>query len=340
MAGRNNSLLDADFEDDDDLLNDDRQFGSDDLPDTSVKTIDVSDKEEDKLEIEVADDTPEADRGKWNADNVSTDTKEEEAAAYSQRVRDRIAKETAKVHAERRAKEDRERQLNELSGAAKKLIEENNRLKGLIENGEKVLMSESTGRIDGQIAAAKAAYREAVEAGDVNGQLAAQENLAKAIAEKDRMSTYRPAPIPRTDEKDFDKYTAPVQQQQQVMPDQRALSWQEQNKWFGRDEGMTAYAMGLHSQMVNREGIMPQGDTYWNRLDTEMRKRFPEKFPTNSRSEPRRTDTVVAPAVRSNNGKVTRKVTLTSSQVQLARRLGLTVEQYAEQVALENGRKD
>src|ERR1044072_352779 len=118
MSGRNNSLLDADFEADDDLLNDDRQFGSDDLPDTSVKTVDVSDKEEDKLEIEVADDTPEADRGKWNADNVSTDTKDEEPAAYSQRVRDRIAKETAKVHAERRPKEDRERQLNELSGDA------------------------------------------------------------------------------------------------------------------------------------------------------------------------------------------------------------------------------
>lgn len=335
MAGRNNSLLDADFEDDDDFTSE-RTFG-DDTP--APKVNDVADKDEDaSLVVEIVDDTPEADRDKWNADKLSTDKTDDddEAAAYSRRVKERIAKETAKVHAERRAKEDRERQLNELSTFSKKMLEENNRLKALIESGEKVLVTESTGRIDGQIAAAKAALHQAIEAGDVSGQIAAQENLAKYTAEKDRIGTYRPQAIPRSDEKELERFTAPVQQQA-PQPDQRALEWRENNKWFQRDEAMTAFAMGLHSQLVNREGIMPQGETYWNRLDTEMRKRFPEKF-SNSRGEPRRTDNVVAPAVRSNNGKVTRKVTLTSSQVQLARRLGLTVEQYAEQLALESGR--
>lgn len=338
MAGRNNSLLDADFDNDEDDFALEPNFGKEE---PEPKVTDVADKDEpSELVVEIVDDTPEADRDKWNADKLSTDKDEDEeteAQAYSRRVKERIAKETAKVHAERRAKEDRERQLNELSSFSKKMLEENNRLKALIENGEKVLMTESTGRIDGQIAAAKAALHQAIEAGDVAGQIAAQENLAKYSAEKDRIGTYRPQAIPRSDEKELERFTAPVQQQQAPQPDERALAWREQNKWFQRDEAMTAFAMGLHSQLVNREGIMPQGETYWNRLDSEMRKRFPEKF-SNSRGEPRRTDNVVAPAVRSNSGKVTRKVTLTSSQVQLARRLGLTVEQYAEQLALESGR--
>lgn len=334
MAGRNNSLIDGEFEDEDDFGKD-TSFGSEDTFVEPEKKVDEKD-----IVVDIVDDTPEGDRGKWSADNLSTDEDgETEQEKYSKRVKDRIAKETAKVHAERRAKEDRERQLNEAITFSKRILEENNQLKGLIENGEKVLVSESSGRLEGQIAAAKAAYREAHEAGDVNGQLAAQESLAKAISERDRLSTHRPQNLPRMDEKELSRFTAPPQQQQ-VMPDQTALSWQEKNKWFGRDEAMTAFAMGLHSQMVNREGILPtDGEPYWKRLDNEMRKRFPERFQS-SGSTARRTDIVVAPASRSNGSNATRKVTLTESQARLARRLGLTLEQYASQVAAESGQKE
>jgi hypothetical protein len=332
MAGRENSLLDNDFED----FDEDKElvFGDDDKVDGSPKDTDKPAE----IVVDVVDDTPDEDRGKWSADKLPTDDDaDDEREKYSRRVKERIAKETAKVHAERRAKEDRERQLNEAIEFSKRILAENNQLKGLIENGEKVLVSESSGRLEGQIAAAKAAYREAVEAGDVNGQLAAQENLAKAIAERDRLSTHRPQSLPRMDEKELSRFTVQPQQQQQVVPDQTALSWQEKNKWFGRDEAMTAFAMGLHSQLVNREGILPSdGDQYWGRLDREMRKRFPERFQSGTA---RRSDIVVAPAARSNGGGATRKVTLTESQARLARRLGLTLEQYASQVAAESGQQ-
>ncbi len=98
---------------------------------------------------------------------------------------------------------------------------------------------------------------------------------------------------------------------------------------------MTAYAMGLHQQLVNRDGILPSdGDEYWKRLDSDLRKRFPERF-TTERTAPRRTDTVVAPASRSASGKTTRTVTITESQARLARALGLTAQQYAEQLVAE-----
>lgn len=334
MSGRGMLDQDFDFSEDDDV-EDKGFFKPDDLNEQPPK------KTEEDLTVEVVDDTPEQDRGKWTADKQSTDAAEDdedEQTKYSRRVKERIAKETAKVHAERRAKEERERQLQEAVTIAQKLIAENNQLKGLIESGEKVLMTESSGRIDGQIAAAKFALREAHEAGDINGQIAAQENLAKLIAEKDRISQHRPMPLPRMEERALQRFTAP-QQPQQVQPDPEALRWQEKNKWFSRDEAMTAYALGLHSQLVNREGILPSdGKEYYDRIDSEMRKRFPERFGRDA--APRRTDTVVAPAVRSNGGKVTRKVTLTESQARLARRLGLTLEQYAQQVAAENGEKE
>jgi len=328
MAGKN--MLDQEF---------DEFEVKDDLPvfrdDKSSQKEDKSD--DDQVEVSIVDDTPEADRGKWSADEKSTDEGDDEQAAYSKRVKDRIAKETAKVHAERRAKEDRERQLTELAELSKRILAENNALKGLIENGEKVLMTESQGRLAGQINAAKMQLREARDAGDINGEIAAQENLAKLVAEKDRLSTHRPQPLQRMDEREFGRFTQPAPQQQ-AEPEAAAVEWQGKNKWFGRDEAMTAFALGVHQQLVNREGILPSdGDEYYRRIDGEMHKRFPERF--QQTTTPRRTETVVAGAVRSQS-KATRKVTLTQSQAHLARRLGLTLEQYAEQLTAESGKKE
>lgn len=337
MANKN-SMLDNDFEEFEDtgttIFGDDDK---DDLPSPKGDRPPAKDDEADEgLVIEVKDDTPDEDKGRWVADKDTSDDEDEEVVKKAQSAKDRISQMTARVHAERRAKEERERQLNEAVSVAQRLISENNQLKGLIENGEKVLVTESAGRLKGQIDAAKAAMREAHEAGDINGQIAAQENLAKLVAEQDRMSMHRPQPLPRLDEREL---AARFQQQPQPpQPPQDALAWQEKNKWFGRDEAMTAFAMGMHSQLVNREGILPNdGPEYYGRIDREMRKRFPERFQTSS--APRRTDTVVAPAVRSNGGGSTRKVTLTESQARLAKRLGLTLEQYAQQVVAENGKK-
>jgi DNA-binding FrmR family transcriptional regulator len=332
---KENSLLDNEFDefDDKDFVH---SFGDDKEEELPAPKKD--DKEEEGIVVDVVDDTPEEDRDKWKADGNDADKgddEDDEAVKYSEKVKKRIAKETAKVHAERRAKEDRERQLQEAVAFAQRILNENNQLKGLIENGEKVLVSESTGRLKGQIDAAKAALREAHEAADINAQIAAQEVLAKLVAEQDRLSMHRPQALPRMDEKELSRFQQPQQVQPQVPPD--AQAWQDKNRWFGRDEIMTSFAMGLHSHIVNREGLVPGTDEYYGRIDKEMRSRFPERF--QSKTAPRRTDTVVAPAVRSNGGGGTRKVTLTESQARLAKRLGLTLEQYAEQVVAENGSK-
>lgn len=325
MAGKKNSLIDNDFEeDDDDLLS--PEFGDDDEGPKG-------------LQVEIQDDTPEADRDKWNADKTPTDVtaeEESEAEKYSKRVKARLNKETARWHAERRAKEDRERQLTEAVRLAERLMNENNNLKGYIENGEQVFMTEHQTRVESQITAAKLALREAHEAGDINGQIAAQENLARLAAIRERAASHIPQRLARNDGHELNTLVQPVQQTPQ--PEPEALDWQKKNKWFGRDEAMTAYAMGLHQQLVSREGILPSdGKEYWNRLDQDLHKRFPEKFQNNGGGA-RRSDVVVATGGRSSGAVGPRRtVTLTESQANLARRLGLTPQQYAEQLVAEHG---
>lgn len=331
MAGKN-SLLDNEFDDEDDLLRS-PSFGKDEEDDDQGKAVDV----------QIEDDTPEADRGKPTSDDRPADddlTEEDEATAYTKRVKNRLGKEAARYHNERRTREDRERQLNEAVQVAQRLINENNQLKGFIENGEKVFMTEHQQRLDADIKQAQHAYREAIEAGDVTGQVAAQTNLARLSAQADRISIHRPQPLGRTDPNSVvQQFAQPVQQAQ---PEPEALRWQEKNKWFGRDDAMTAYAMGLHKQL-EREGVVPSdGKEYWGRLDKDLKQRFPEKYtPITDSGTPRRTNTVVAPATRTAGGKQTRTVTLTETQASLARRLGLTVQQYAEQLVAEGtGNKD
>lgn len=329
MAG--NSLIDAEFIEEDDPL---------DLPERDeMQPVETGRpkqkaKDADPLEVEVIDDTPEKDRGKWVADDEKDGEPdipdEDEVKSYSDVVQKRIAKMTARMHAERRAAEQHAREKQEALTIAQRLIAENNQLKGIVENGEKVLIGEHKGRLEGMLAQAKAAYREAQEAGDTNGIIAAQEQMARAVAQMDRLSTHRPQQLQREDVAALQQRFQPQAQQPQVDP--KAADWQTKNNWFGRDEGMTAYAMAVHTKLVNREGISPNDPEYYQKIDAEMQKRFPEKF--EKAPAPRRTQTVVAPANRAGSS-APRKVQLTESQARIARRIGLTLEQYAEQLLVE-----
>jgi hypothetical protein len=286
-----------------------------------------------EVDIEVVDDTPEEDKGKWIA-NDETDGEpdfpdDEEKKEYGKKVKDRIDKLTARMQAERRAKEQTERQFSESVTAAKAIIEENNRLKELIQSGEKVLVDEHRGRLEAALNTAKAAYREAHEAGDVDGVIAAQEQMSKAVAAMDRVSIHRVEEIPKSDPEAFGRE---FNKRPQPVADPDALKWREKNDWFMNDDVMTQYALIIHNQLVTKEGMQPKGSEYYKRIDSEMTKRFPEKFKT-----PRRTrGAAVAGGDRTGAGKSgTRRVTLTETQVALARRLGLSNEQYAKQVLAE-----
>jgi len=329
------TLIDSDF--DDGEVVEGLGLGAD-LPDPPQALKDGP--KEDEIEIVVQPDAPPADRGRPTADDLPTDADpgaDDEATSYSKRVQERIKKETARFHAERRAKEDRERQLNEAAERLKALVRENNQLKEMVEGGEKVLISEHTGRLQGEIEKAKAAYREAHEAGDVNGVLAAQDLISKANAKLVQAEAHQARPLPRMNEEEVERLYRPPPSA--PAPDPRALEWTERNPWFQRDEVMTYVAMATHKKLV-AEGVDPQSDDYYNQIDSEVRKRFPEKFQNSQQQQQtaRRRESVVAPPSRQsvNGGGSRTRVVLSESQVKLARRLGLTPEQYASQVAAES----
>jgi hypothetical protein len=346
MAPKKGSLLDTDFLDDDEddfSLRDDTEIDlSDDKEDVEVevkeeKKPSKKDKEDDLI-IEVENDTPDKDKDRWVADDEKDgkpdEITEDDLRKYSKEVQSRIKKMTARTHAERRRADDRERQLQEAIRVAGDLLKRNNQLSELVESGEKVLVGEHKSRLESQLTQAKVSYREAHEAGDVNGMAAAQENIAKAAAAMDRVSTHQATPLPRISEEDFRRQFA---QQPQIDPQTQA--WREKNDWFGKDTLMTGYAMSLHTELTRNRNIQPQDQAYWKTINTEMKKRFPEKFGDAPANGARRAAPVVAPAGRMGSSEA-RKVVLTESQVKLARRLGLTTEQYARQVMLDAKNKE
>lgn len=323
------SMLDTEFDEFEDNV-----FGDDPPVHEEPKELPLETLKPEEVEVVIEDDTPEQDRGRPTADNLPTDD-EDEATKYSRRVKERIAKETAKVHAERRSREALDRELNAATAYMKNLIRENTQLKDMVENGEKVLVTEHTSRLKGDMESAKAAYREAHEAGDVNGMLAAQQNMAMAAAKLSQAEVHQVRPLTRTDEAEADKFYKQAQGSPQVDP--RAAEWAARNTWFQRDDVMTYVAMSAHKKLVS-EGVTPDHADYYKSIDAEVRKRFPEKFKTAERTAaPRRTESVVAGVSRGNGAPARTKVTLTESQVKLAKRLGLKPEEYASQFAAERG---
>ena len=285
------------------------------------------------FELEIVDDTPEEDRNKpRRADGQEPDIPEDdEIANYGENVQKRIKQLKYEFHEERRRKEEASRLQEEAVSYAQKIYEENQRLKKALEDGEGVLINQAKGRVEAELDKAKAAYKEAYESGDPDALVNAQEKLTELQAEKLRVNSYKPKPQPET--------PAPQAKAQQVQkPDEHAMRWAQNNEWFNKDKMMTAFAYGVHEDLVSNHGIDPRRSPqiYYERIDQEMRKRFPDKFDGQSIEDApaRQTGSVVAPASRS--AKKPRRVQLTSTQVSLAKRLGLTNEQYAAQLLKES----
>jgi hypothetical protein len=277
------------------------------------------------VEVEVVDDTPKADQGR-KASDPPTDVTDEELEDYSDKVRKRIQHFSKGYHDERRAKEEALRASQELERVTQTLMEENKKLKGNVTKNQTALLEQAKKNAAIETEGAKRAYKEAYESGDSDAVLAAQESLTNAKLKSDRLANFK---IPALQET-----AAPVQQQvEQIAPavqvDDRASDWQKTNSWFGSDDEMTSLALGLHNKLV-KQGVSPQSDEYYETIDSRMRQVFPDNFED---AEPKKRKTqVVAPATRSTAPK---KVTLTRTQVQIAKRLGLTPEQYAKQVAID-----
>jgi len=286
--------------------------------------------DDDGFEIEVVDDTPDQDKGKprraEGADPKVPD--DDEIQSYSEGVQKRIKQLKFEYHEERRAKEEAARLQEEALRYAQQIKTENDNLRKTLSEGENVLVNQAKGRVAAELDKAKAAYKAAYESGDPDALLEAQEKLTVLQNERIRYDNYRPQPAPQP---------APQPQYQQQTPQpnrpsDRAMKWAERNQWFEKDSEMTGYAYGLHEKLV-KSGVAPDTEEYYNKIDSAVRRVFPDRFDDVSFEETapqRQAGNVVAPAARS--GKKPRKVQLTSTQVSLAKRLGLTNEQYAAQL--------
>ena len=303
----------------------------------------AEDTVDDGVEIEVVDDTPEVDRNRKPA-RPPEDVTDEELDEYSEKVQKRIKNLSRGYHDERRAKETALRERQELERYARQIIEENEQLKSTVSKNQEALLEQAKRTANGELILAKRAYRQAYDAGDGEALVEAQEKLTAAKLKSDRLANLRPNALQQNETavKPASTTETQVEQTQQVENtapepvDERANEWAKSNTWFGTDDEMTSFALGLHNKLV-KEGVNPQSDEYYESINTRMRQVFPDNFEDTDNSpeedlQPRKQATVVAPATRSTAPK---KVTLSKTQVSLAKRLGVPLDIYAKQVAEE-----
>jgi hypothetical protein len=318
----------------------DREDGTIEVEPSSAITVDISgdapvpkakpDTSNNEIEIEVVDDTPKADRDR-KVSEAPEEVTEEELEDYSDKVRNRIKHFSKGYHDERRAKETALREREELERYAQKLVDENKGLKTSVSKNQSVLLDQAKRTAGSELDEAKRAYKEAYESGDTDAVVDAQESMTTAKIKADRLGNIQ---LPSLQEEETALEQNTTEQSAPVPVDERANEWAKTNTWFGSDDEMTSLALGLHNKLV-KEGMNPQSDDYYDAIDARMQQLFPEQFgevDKPDRKTSKRQANVVAPATRSTSPK---KVTLTRTQVDLAKRLGVDLKDYAKQVAIE-----
>jgi hypothetical protein len=277
---------------------------------------------ESDVEVEVVDDTPEADRNRPPMKEAPADVTDEELASYSENAKKRIQHFSKGYHEERRAKEAALREREEALRLAQSVIEENKKLQSNLGQGQQALLEQAKKVVAQELEQAKRQYKEAYESGDSDKLVDAQEALTSAKIKAERVNNFKP-PLQKP---------KPVVQPdpEPVVPqvDPKVNAWREANPWFGDNKRMTAMALTIHQELVD-SGVDTRSDEYFGRINAEMRQVFPDAFPS---EKPVKKASVVAPATRNT---APRKIVLTRTQETLAKRLGLTNEQYARAVAEE-----
>jgi len=303
------------------------------------KPVDVN-AEGDDFSLEIEDDTPVADKfaepplSKEEVEELEKDNHED----YSKRVKDRIDKMKKAWHDERREKEAALREQQEAINLAKRVMAEHQKLREAYSTGEKEYISTVQSAAELQLEVAKQTYRDAVDSGETDRIVEAQAKLTEASLKKDRASGFKPQMNP--EEQSFQMPQQQYQQPNQPQVDPLTSQWLEKNSWYGPDEEMTALALGTHAKLEKEFGKGYIGtQEYFKRIDETMRKRFPESFSEEvntqsggdkpSQRAEVKSSSVVAPATRSTAAK---RIVLKASPVALAKKLGLTPEQYAREM--------
>jgi hypothetical protein len=301
--------------------------------------VTVEDDDDEEVKVKIVDDTPEEDR---NKEPLPSEIKSElerldESQEYTAGVTQKFKQYKKAWHDERREKEAALREQQEALKMAQRILDENNKLKGMLQSGEKELISTYQTSAEMELDKAERNYKEAYDSGDSDRLLAAQKELVRAEMKLDKAKNFKPTvQIPENEVQ-----TAPSRQEAEPQMDPKVASWVSRNPWFvDRDKrAMRKFAEGVHEDLAERYGKGYIGtDEYFNSIDKEVKKRFPEEFASsspNDEGKPQRTrpSTVVAPAKRSTAPK---QVVLSKTEVGLAKKLGLTKEQYArEKMKLE-----
>lgn len=287
----------------------------------------VEEKAEDEIQIE--DDVPEEDRGRKPMETPPEDPTDEELNAVSQKVRDRTREFHRAYHDERRAKESAIREREKALELAKAVYEENQRLKGTVNQNQNVMLENAKAQLNAAVEEAKRKYKEAYETGDSDALVSAQEEMTSAKVKLERLASIKPKPL--QEEKNEVQIDQAVNSAPR--PDDKAVSWAKANPWFGPDKEMTGFALAVHDKLVNDMGLDPQSDEYYQRLNGRLRQVFPDKFESEEQAEAsgsRKKSNVVASATRST---APRKIVLQQSEVNIAKRLGIPLEEYAREVA-------
>jgi len=292
-------------------------------------------EDEQAADIEVNDETGEATlQDKEQAplvEQAAPTQQEEELEQYSDKVKKRIDKMTARL---REAQRREEAALEYARNVQSQLQEANTRY----QSTDKQRLNETKSRIETQSVALKQIIRKAREEGDVDTEMEAQERLAQLVVEQRQLQGYEAAMQQRDQQAEQpaqQAYQQPQQAYQQpTRLDPKAEQWAEDNPWFGKDTVMTHAAWGIHRELVQNEGVDPQSDEYYDELNRRIRETFPQKFSQSSQNNrSTRSAQAVAPANRSSGvNSARRTVRLSPSQVAIAKKLGVPLEEYAKYV--------
>ena len=306
------------------------KFGEDyKFPDEVEDKVDVTVEGDEDITVDIVDDAPPEDR---NVNPLPEDIKEDlekadESAEYSKNVKQKFTQYKKAWHDERRAKEAALREQQEALSTAQRILDENNRLKNILHNGEKELISTYQTTAEMELDKAERSYKEAYDSGDSDRLLDAQKEMVRAQLKLDKAKNFQPTVQPQQSN---------VQYQQPTQPqlDPKVANWVSKNQWFvdPNKRAMRRYAEGVHEDLESRFGRGYIGtDEYYANIDKEVKARFPEEFGSTSKNEissRTRPSTVVAPVKRSTAPK---QVVLTRTAANIAKKLGITPQQYAKE---------
>jgi hypothetical protein len=277
--------------------------------------LDLEDEQDTEVEVEAAKEEPQVE--------AATEDQFEKAETNTQKRIDRLTKKMREA----------ERQKDEALRYAQGVQAEAAQLKDRMNAMDTNYVNEYSNRVTSEMGTAEGELARAIEIGDTNGVVEAQRKITKLAIENDRAEQAKAQQeryAQQAQAQNQQQVQQPMPQQQPRRPDPKAESWAQRNEWFGTDEAMTYAAFGVHKKLVENEGFDPQSDEYYSELDKRMQSEFPHKL---KNGESRRPAQTVASVSRSTSGRSSgKKVRLTPSQVAIAKKLGVPLEEYAKYV--------